>query len=146
MVAPTRSWTASLRASSGDAATAASTCARRSGDSSPSASAAMSPSLTPAMQINTRSPGRSDCSPVVTFPIDIERRFRVTETPDSLEHWSSTAIELTLTDGLLLNDSNGLDTIARHPEIRAHTQSRIRSRAYLLASGGPMPPNCSPVA
>jgi hypothetical protein len=46
-------------------------------------------------------------------PIEIERRFRVTEAPDSLEHWSSTAIELTLTDGLVLNDGTGLGTIAR---------------------------------
>jgi hypothetical protein len=46
-------------------------------------------------------------------PIEIERTFGVTETPDSLEHWSSTAIEPTLTDGPLLNDRTGLDTIAR---------------------------------
>jgi hypothetical protein len=72
--------------------------------------------------------------------IEIERRFLVTETPDGLEHWSSTAIELTLTDGLLLNDGIGLDTIARRAATAAQpmtargaaTPTRPRRIAWAL--------------
>jgi adenylate cyclase len=92
-----RTWTASSRASSGDSAIAASTCARRRRGSAPSASAAISPLVTRAMDGDTDRSAPRDCprrtARVTVGAIEIERKFLVPAAPGDLDRHRSTAIE-----------------------------------------------------